>query len=121
MAATERRYSKEAFARRGDALVESKVRPNLMAADEGKFVAIDIDTGEYELDKNKMRVADRLRKRVPEAQIWFVHVTLGYIHPCGASQDRRHHPGREALIRVTLRGFGGCEQEIDEVVLEPTQ
>lgn len=38
MAATERRYSKEEFARRGDALVESKVRPNLTAADQDKFV-----------------------------------------------------------------------------------
>lgn len=69
MAATERRYSKEGFARRGDALVESKVRPNLTTADEDKFVAIDIETGEYELDKNEMRATDRLRKRVPNAQI----------------------------------------------------
>jgi hypothetical protein len=27
-----------------------------------------------------MRAADRLRKRVPDAQIWLVHVTLGYLH-----------------------------------------
>ena len=61
MAADKRRYSKEEFARRGDALVESKVRPHLTAADEDKFVAIDIETGEYELDKNEMKAADRLR------------------------------------------------------------
>ena len=83
MAATERRYSKEKFARRGDALVESKVRPNLTAADEDKFVAIDIETGECELDKNELRAADRLRKRAPDAQIWLVHVTLGYLHRFG--------------------------------------
>ena len=65
MAPTKRRYSKEEFARRGDALVESKVRPNLTSADADKFVAIDIETGEYELDKNEMKAADRLRKRVP--------------------------------------------------------
>jgi hypothetical protein len=80
MAAIKRRYSKEEFARRGDALVESKVRPNLTAADEDKFVAIDIETGQYEPDKNELRAADRLRKRVPDAQIWLVHVTLGYLH-----------------------------------------
>ena len=80
MACTKRRYSKEEFARRGDALVESKVRPNLTAADKDKFVAIDIETGEYELDKNELKAADRLRKRLPEAQIWLVHVTLGYLH-----------------------------------------
>jgi hypothetical protein len=83
MAATKRRYSKEEFARRGDALVESRVRPNLTAADEDKFVAIAIDTGEYGLDKNELTAADRLRKRVPDAQIWLVHVTLGCLHRFG--------------------------------------
>ena len=80
MAVTKRRYSKEEFARRGDALIESKVRPKLTATDEDKFVAIDIETGEYELDKNEMRAAERLRKRVPDPQIWLVHVSLGYLH-----------------------------------------
>ena len=83
MASTKRRYSKEEFASRGDALVERKVRPNLTAADEDKFVAIDIETGEYELDKDEMKAATRLRKRIPDAQIWSVHVTLGYLHRFG--------------------------------------
>ena len=42
MATTRRRYSKEEFARRGDAIYESAVRPNLSPEDTGKFVAIDI-------------------------------------------------------------------------------
>lgn len=83
MDSTKRRYSKEEFARRGDALVESKVRPILTAADKDKFVAIDIETGEYELDKNEMRAAERLRKRLLDPQIWLVHVTLGYLHRFG--------------------------------------
>ena len=64
-------------------IVESKVRPNLTPADADKFVAIDIETGEYELDKNEMKAADRLGKRVPDSQIWLVHVTLGYLHRFG--------------------------------------
>ncbi len=83
MDTTNRRYSKEEFAQRGDALVASKVRPHLTAADADKFVAIDIETGEYELDKNEMRAAERLRKRAPDPQIWLVHVTLGYLHRFG--------------------------------------
>jgi hypothetical protein len=83
MAGDKRRYSKEEFARRGNALVENKVRPHLTAADRDKFVAIDIETGEYELDKNEMRAAERLRKRLPDPQIWLVHVTLGYLHRLG--------------------------------------
>jgi hypothetical protein len=83
MASTRRRYSKEEFARRGDALVKRKVLPHLAPADGDKFVAIDIETGEYELDKNEMKAADRLRKRVSDPQIWLVHVTLGYLHRFG--------------------------------------
>jgi hypothetical protein len=83
MATSKRRYSKEEFARRGDALVDSKVRPNLTAADADKFVAIDIETSEYELDKNERKAADRLRKRLADPQIWLVHVTLGYLHRFG--------------------------------------
>src|SRR5438094_371146 len=83
MASTKRRYSKEEFARRGDVLVASKVRPNLTAADEDKFIAIDIEKGEYELDKNEMKAVGRLRKRIPDPQIWLVHVTSGHLHRFG--------------------------------------
>jgi hypothetical protein len=83
MAASTRRYSKEEFARRGGALVESKVRPHLTAADAAKFVAIDIETGEYELDKDEMKAADRLHKRVPDPQMWLVHVSSGHLHRFG--------------------------------------
>jgi hypothetical protein len=61
MTATKRRYSKREFARRGDELVESKVRPHLRATDEDTFIAIDIETGEYELDKNEKKAVERLR------------------------------------------------------------
>ena len=83
MGAGKRRYSKAEVVRRGDALVESNVRPHLTAADADKFVAIDIETGEYELDKNEMMAVGRLRKRIPDPQIWLVHVTLGYLHRFG--------------------------------------
>jgi hypothetical protein len=88
MATGKRRYRKEEFARRGDALVQSKVRPNLTAADEDKFVAIDVETGEYELDKDEMKATDRLRKRVADPQIWLVHVTFGYLHRFGGHGAR---------------------------------
>ena len=88
MASTNRRYSKEEFARRGDALIESKVRPKLAEADRDKFVAIDIESGEYEVDKNEIKAVDRLRKRVSDPQIWLVHATLGYLHRLGSHGSR---------------------------------
>lgn len=88
MNGSKRRFSKEEFARRGDALVESKVRPRLTADDNDKFVAVDIETGEYEVDKNEMKAVDRLRQRVADPQIWLVHATLGYLHSFGSHGSR---------------------------------
>ena len=38
------RYSKEEFARRGDALYETKIRPLVEEGNQGKFVLIDQST-----------------------------------------------------------------------------
>jgi hypothetical protein len=86
MARAKRRYTKEEFVRRGDDLFEKKVQPGLTAADKDKFAAIDIESGEYVLDKNEKRACDRLCKRVADPQIWLVHVTLGYLHRLGRAR-----------------------------------
>ena len=70
MAAIKPRYSKEEFARRGDAIFEKDIRPHLKHEDDDDFVAIDIETGAYEIDASEMAACDRLRARVPDAQVW---------------------------------------------------
>ncbi|HJT76785.1 MAG TPA: hypothetical protein VJ739_06245 [Gemmataceae bacterium] len=91
MASTKRRYGKEEFARRGDAMYDAEVRPHLKAEDDGKFAAIDIDSGTYELDVDELAACDKLRARVPDAQIWLVRVGSPYVHRFGA-RDRRGSP-----------------------------
>jgi hypothetical protein len=88
MATIRRRYSKEEFARRGDAIYENDVQPNLSPEDTGKFVAIDIDTGDYEIDVEEMTAGDKLRARLPDAQIWIVRIGSRYVHRFGG-RDRR--------------------------------
>jgi hypothetical protein len=65
------RYSKEEFARRGNEIYERDVQPHLGAQDDGKFVAIDIETGAYEIDVDEIAASDRLLARNAEARIWF--------------------------------------------------
>ena len=86
-----RRYSKEEFAQRGDAIYESKVRPQLKADDDGKFAAIDIESGAYDVDGDEMKACDRLRARAPEAQIWLVRIGSPYVHRFGG-RERRQAP-----------------------------
>jgi hypothetical protein len=74
MALLQPRYSKEEFARRGDEIYERDIRPQVEAAHPGQFVAIDIETGAYELDQDDYTATERLLARKPDAQIWLLRV-----------------------------------------------
>lgn len=92
MATTERRYSKEEFARRGDAIYEKDILPKLAAKDVGKFLAIDIETGEYEIASDEMKAGNKLRRRLPEAQIWMVRIGYASTRTFGGRQVRQESP-----------------------------
>lgn len=79
------RYSKEEFARRGDAIYEANVRPNLKKKDDGKFVAIDIETGEYEIASKELTACDRLEARLADPQIWLMRVGSKFLYTFGGS------------------------------------
>ena len=91
MSSTKRRYSKEEFARRGDAIYEKEVHPQLKANDVGRFAAIDIDSGMYEIDADELKAGNKLRKRLPDAQIWMVRVGSRAVHRIGG-RGRRDTP-----------------------------
>jgi hypothetical protein len=80
MASVKRRYSQEEFAHRGDTIYERAVRPHLKPEDDGRFVALDIDTSEFEIADDELTTCDRLRSRLPDAQIWMVRVGSRYVH-----------------------------------------
>ncbi|MBI3467585.1 MAG: hypothetical protein HY000_31635 [Planctomycetes bacterium] len=82
------RYSKEEFARRGDAIYEKEIRPHLKPDDNGKLVAIDIETGAYEIDTDELGACHKLRARIPDAQIWLVRVGSRYLHRFGGHAVR---------------------------------
>lgn len=86
-----RRYSKQEFAERGDTVYENDVRPQLKPSDVGKFAAIDIESSRYEVDDVEMNACDRLRAKLPEAQIWLVRIGSPYVHRFGGRdrQDKR--------------------------------
>ncbi len=81
------RYTKEEFARRGDAIYENELR-SVEAGNEGKFVAIDIETGAYEVDSDELAASDRLLTRVPNAQIWLRRIGSRYARHFGSSYFR---------------------------------
>jgi hypothetical protein len=76
------RYSKEEFARRGGQIYETTVRP-LVEAEKGKVVAIDIESGEFEVAETGLAAATRLYARRPDAQPWCVRIGQGPVHRFG--------------------------------------
>jgi hypothetical protein len=77
------RYSKEEFSRRGDEIYESQVRQHVEEGNHGKIVAVDIETGSFELAKDSLTASDQLLARYPDAQIWFVRIGHRAVHRIG--------------------------------------
>ena len=82
------RYSKEEFAQRGDEIYESQVRPKVEAGNHGKIVAIDLETGAFEVDASEIAACNRLEARCPDAQIWIVRVGSRHVRRFGGRTKR---------------------------------
>jgi hypothetical protein len=72
--ATEPHRSPEELARLGSDVFERRVRPMLRPADDGRFVALDVDTGDYEVDEDDYGAVSRLRARRPTSEVWLTRV-----------------------------------------------
>lgn len=77
------RYTPEEFARRGDEIYERDVLPRLAPGTEGMMVAIDIETGAFEVDEDELAAAHRILDHHDDAQIWFRQVGTRYTHRMG--------------------------------------
>jgi peptide subunit release factor RF-3 len=84
MAVRQPRYSKEEFARRGDALYESDIRSQVEDGNHGKIVAIDIETGAFEVADQILIATNRLFARLPDAQPWIVRIGHRAVHRFGS-------------------------------------
>lgn len=82
------RYSKEEFARLGDEIYESQVRQQVEAGNYGKIVAIDLETGDFEVDASEIAACDRLEATHPDAQIWIVRIGSDYVRRFGGRTKR---------------------------------
>ncbi|MFZ9737229.1 MAG: hypothetical protein ACO3EZ_04380 [Prochlorotrichaceae cyanobacterium] len=82
------RYSKEEFAQRGDRWYETEIRQKVEAGNHGKIVAIDLETGDFEVDAREIAACNRLEARHPDAQIWIVRVGSRHVRRFGGQTKR---------------------------------
>jgi hypothetical protein len=89
MAVRQPRYSKEEFAQRGNALYEAEIRPQVETGNHGKIVAIDIETGAFELAEAPRIAVDRLYNRYPDAQPWVIRIGHRSVFRIGSQSLRQ--------------------------------
>jgi hypothetical protein len=88
MAVRQPRYSKEEFAQRGDEIYDSQIRSKVEEGNHGKIVAIDLETGAFEVDASEIVACDRLEASHPEAQIWMVRIGSRHVRRFGGRTKR---------------------------------
>jgi hypothetical protein len=77
------RYSKEAFAGRGDEIYDSQVRSRVEEGNYDKIVDLDFETGSFKFDASELLACDRLEAHHPDAEIWIVRIGSGYVRRFG--------------------------------------
>ena len=77
------RYSKEEFSQRGHKLYESQVRSQVEEGNHGRIVAIDIETGAFEVADESLSAAKQLLNRFPDAQIFGIRIGHRAVHRFG--------------------------------------
>jgi hypothetical protein len=86
MAVREPPYTKDEYARRGIEIYERSIKPVAEAGNEGKLVALDIETGDWEMDSDDFTATERLLNRKPDAQIWLQRVGFSATYRVGGSR-----------------------------------
>ena len=77
------RYNREEHARRGDDIHERHVPPQVEASHQGKIVAIEVDTGAFEVAEDTVTASQCLLSRYQDAQIWCVRIGHRGVHRFG--------------------------------------
>ena len=93
MTATQPRVSREETAQRGQEIYERDIRPLAEASHRGEFAAIDIETGDYELNADDYNATENLLVRQPQAQIWLTRVGFASTYRIGGPRSQVKRSG----------------------------
>ena len=68
------RYSSEEIVRRGQALYDQQIRAQVETSHPGEFLVLDIETGDYETDRNELAGLKRAKAKNPDAALYILRV-----------------------------------------------
>lgn len=85
------RYTIEDAARRGDEIYDRDIRNEVEPTHNDEIVAIDLDSGAWEIDADEDTASDRLQSRLPDAQIIVIRVGSRYVRRFGAGRRSQNN------------------------------
>ena len=68
------RFTSEEIAQRGHLLYEQRIQNEVGDESRGKFLVIDIETGQYEIDASDLEAMQRARARNPDAALYVMRI-----------------------------------------------
>ena len=68
------KYQPEEVISRGEAIYRQHIRQNVEAGNKGKFVVIDIETGEYEVDEDDLQATKRALAKRSDAVLYGLRI-----------------------------------------------
>ena len=76
-------YTPEVIAARGKEIYQQQIREKVEPQHKGKFLSIDIETGDYEVDADDLSPSMRLLSKRPEAVIYNLRIGSRAAHRIG--------------------------------------
>ena len=83
------KYSHEEIRDRGEKIYEERIKALVEPEKVGKFIVIDIDSEDFEVDSKILVASRRLRERRPDSALYRVKVGLGAAYRMGWRPVRR--------------------------------
>jgi hypothetical protein len=81
-------YDNEALGRRGEEIYEQQIRSKVEDKYEGKILAIDLETGDYEIDDEVLPAIDRIHAKNPGVPVYTMRIGYDAVEGFGGGPRR---------------------------------
>lgn len=82
-------FDSKEIAQRGKDLYQQRLRSQVETTDNiGKIIAIDLNTGDYEIDKDLLAAYNRLKAKQPNTVTWIERVGYDAVYAIGGTLVR---------------------------------
>jgi len=82
-------YTSEEIAQRGQVIYDQQVRAQVETAHQGEFLVLNIETGEYEIDRNELAALQRAKAKNPDGVFYLLRVGATAAYRLGKKQSAK--------------------------------